>query len=232
MKKHLVKLQKLTIICTVLLTMICMFTIGAGAKNIVNINGIQFEHNDTVTYVAELKCGKIYGGINATLTYDASALEIIGESVNVPNLGLTAANYDNPGSVRFAGIDTNGFDFSNAKVLISVSFKIKSSVDSNISIKLDEIYDNDLTELNASEYQITEKISKGEFQGEIVDPNNYDDLKDASGNPVDIPKIESSQPKPADTNNLPIFIILGVAVVVVGVVAVVYLKKVKSKNNN
>ena len=225
MKKLLSKIKKVTNVCTILLMIMCMFSLTVGAEDTVNVNGTQFKVGDTVTYVAEFKCDKICGGINATLTYADSVLEIVENTVNVPNLGLTAANYENLGIIRFAGIDANGFDFSESKVLITVSFKLKGTGDNTISLKIDEIFDNDLAEIDASAYQLTEKISAGVYDGEIVDPNNYENIEGGSSIAVDSFGSANNQANQVNPNNIIIFVTLGAAVAVIVVVAVVYRRK-------
>ncbi|MBQ1991449.1 MAG: hypothetical protein II233_01545 [Clostridia bacterium] len=231
MSKIITKIQKLSIVCMVLFITASMFTIVAGAKSTVNINGIEYEHNETVTYVAEIKSDKLCGGLNAKITYDQSVLEVIGETVSMPDCGLTVANYETPGSIGIACTDVSGLDCSAGKVFFSASFKIKGTEDNTIKLEVEEIYDEQIVDMESSSYEITEKISVGEYSGEIVDPNNYEEYGISKGDLEKKPNSSVSTPNQGTPTNVTdsntiIYIIVGLVVVavIIAVVAVVYRK--------
>ena len=111
-------LKKSAACLLVVLTMIFVSISSVFADSPVTISGNQCSSGDTVTYICMIKIDKKLSGINATVKYPAASLELQKESVNVPNLGMTIANTNDEGRIRFIGVNAqDGFDFTEKKLL-------------------------------------------------------------------------------------------------------------------
>lgn len=218
------------IISTLIVVGIVLSTeiVTAFAADKVKINSKEFSTGDTVTYIADLKCDNSFAGLNVTLSYDNSSLELDEESLNVPNLGTTIANPDTEGIIRFAAVDAgSGFDFSEDKVLVSASFKIKDNAsDNDITISINEALGTDLQEIPDSKYSLKETIEKGEYSGQIVNPvDGAEMMSENSGMVVD----NNTQEQTTDTTDKSTFVwvVVGVAaaIVVLAIVGFAYRKK-------
>ena len=171
--------KKIIAVAVVTIIMATMLAVNAFATDTVKINGQDFNVCDTVTYTAVFKCEKICSGITASVTYDHNALELDKESVNVPNLGsLMVSNVETDGMVKFIGLDVvSGFDFTESKLLISMSFKVKEgATDNDIKIEISDITDIDTNIIPVESFSIEETVTSGTYSGDIVTPGDGNDL--------------------------------------------------------
>lgn len=208
--------------------MATMFSVSFFAADTVKINGETFNVGDTVTYTAVLKSEKICSGITAGVTYNDSALELDKESVNVPNLGsLNISNTDTAGEVKFIGLDAiKGFDFTEGKLLVSISFKIKDgAADNNIKLSITDIVDLETNVIASDGYTIEEKIIAGGYDGEIINPGNGEDIIEEDQ------KNQQSQKSNKEFDKTTIVWMIVAVLVVVAVLGTVVFKILKNRKN-
>lgn len=234
MKNVLSITKKLTVFLMITIIMATMFSVSFFATESVKINGESFNVGETITYTAVFKCEKLCSGVTATVTYDDSALELDKESVNVPNLGLLAiSNVDNPGVVKFIGIDVlNGFDFTKGDLLVSMSFKVKDgATDNDIKLELTELTDIDTNIISADSCTVEEAVQKGTYDGEIATLGDGDELiKEDQENKKDN-QTEESKTKGLDkTTSVWIIVVVLIAVAVIVTVVCKIFKNKKDKN--
>lgn len=223
--------KKITVFLMTMIIMATMFSVSFFATETVKINEEAFSIGDTITYTAVLKCEKICSGVTATVTYDDSALELDKESVNVPNLGLLAiSNTDNPGVVKFIGVDVvKGFDFTKGDLLVSMSFKIKDgAADNDIKLELTELTDIDTNAIPVDNCTVEESIQKGVYDGEIATLGDGEEIikQDKQNN-----QTQQNQSKELDKTTV-VWIIVAVLIVVAVAITVVckVLKNKKGEN--
>ena len=228
MKKILCLTKKVAIFLLVSIIMATMFSVNFFAVDTVKINGETFNAGDTVTYTAVLKSEKICSGITAGVTYDDSALELDKESVNVPNLGsLVISNTDTAGEVKFIGLDAmTGFDFTEGKLLVSMSFNIKDgATDSDIKLAITDIVDIDTNVISEDGYTVEEKVTSGDYDGEIITPGNGDEIIEEDQ------KNQQSQQSNTKLDKTTIVWIIVAVLVVVAVIVTVVLKILKNRKS-
>lgn len=217
-KKIIVSIFMMTII-------MCFGIISANATDI-KINGETFSNGDTVSYVADFQCDKAFAGINITVKYSVEVLELDKESVNVPNLGSMAiANTDTPGEIRFTATDIgSGFDFTEEKLLVSATFKVKDGATTgDIQTDVVELINTDLEDIDIDSYFIAEKLQKGNYDGTVVNPISGEEYIE-----------EESTSTPTDSKNSVVIFTVVIAVVLIGSVSVIVAvrnKKSGTKNN-
>lgn len=175
-------LKKSAMCLAVALTLIFMSVSSVFADNTVTISGNQCSSGDTITYICMIKLDKKLSGINATVKYPAASLELQKESVNVPNLGMTIANTNDEGEIRFIGVNAQeGFDFTEKKLLVSATFKVKSNAQNgSIEIDFEEVTDVDLAEVDMEKVLVEETVKKGSYDGSIVNPDSGDEYASPS----------------------------------------------------
>lgn len=234
MKNLLSVTKKATVFFMITIIMATMFSVSFFATDSVKINGESFNVGETITYTAVFKCDKICSGVTATVNYDDSALELDKKSVNIPNLGLLAiSNVDNPGVVKFIGIDVvKGFDFTNGDLLVSMSFKIKDSAkDNDIKLELSELTDIDTNIIQPDSCTVEESVQKGTYDGEVATLGNGDELMKQDQENKENNQTQQSQPKKLDkTTGVWIIVVVLIAVAVVVTVICKILKNKKGKN--
>lgn len=236
MKNVLSITKKLTVFLMITIIMATMFSVSFFATESVKINGESFNVGETITYTASFKCEKLCSGVTATVTYDDTALELDKESVNVPNLGLLAiSNVDNPGVVKFIGIDVlNGFDFTKGDLLVSMSFKVKDgAVDNDIKLELTELTDIDTNIIPADSCTVEESIQKGTYDGEVATLGDGDEIiKQDQENKKNNPT-QQSQPEELDkTTSVWIIVVVLIVVAVIVTVVCKVLKNKKGENTD
>lgn len=228
MKKILYLSKNIAIFLVMFIIMATMFSVNFSAADTVKINGETFNVGDTVTYTATLKSEKICSGITAGVTYNDSALELDKESVNIPNLGsLTISNTDTAGEVKFIGLDAmTGFDFTEGKLLVSMSFKVKEgAADNDIELSITDIVDLETNVIISDSYTVEEKITAGGYDGEIITPGNGDDIiKEDQKN-------QQSQKSNKEFDKTTIVWIIVAVLVVVAVLGTVVFKILKNRKN-
>ena len=234
MKNILSITKKVTVFLMITIIMATMFSVSFFATESVKINDESFNVGETITYTAVFKCEKKLSGVTATVTYDDSALELDKESVNVPNLGLLAiSNVDNPGVVKFIGIDVvKGFDFTQGDLLVSMTFKVKDSAkDNDIKLELTELTDIDTNVIQPDSCTVEEAVQKGTFDGEIATLGDGDELiKQDQENKKNNPTQQSQAKELNKTTSVWIIVIVFVIVAVVVTVVCKVLKNKKGKN--
>ncbi len=72
--------------------------------------------------------------VDVSIYYDSSLLELIPESLELPELSGYLANTDLAGEVRFNSISINGFDFSEGGMISKVQFRAVNTSVGNITI--------------------------------------------------------------------------------------------------
>ncbi len=229
MKKYFSLIKKATAFFTMAVVMVSMFTVCAFAADTVKINGEAFNKGDTVTYTVMFKCDKVCSGINARVEYDEASLELDKESVNIPNMGpLAISNPDAPGVVKFIGTDVvTGIDFTEEKLMVSMSFKIKDeAVDNEIKFGVSELTDVDVETIPVESCTINESVTAGEYDGEITTLGNGDEIieNDKKNN------ANNDQKQPISKTTV-VWIIVG-ALVVISVGVSIALKLVKKPVTN
>lgn len=234
MKNILCIAKKVTVFLAITIIMTTMFSVSFLATETVKINGHDFAVGDTVTYTANFKCEKACSGITATVAYDDASLELDADSVNIPNLGMLAiANTENAGKVSFIGIDAmKGFDFTEGKLLVSISFKVKDGAkDNDIKLEITEVTDTDTNTVTAEGYTVAESVSGGEYDGEITTLSNGDDIiEEDQKNKKEESANTQQQTQPEKVNKTTVVWIIVAVIVAVAVIGTVAMKVLKKKN--
>ncbi len=231
MKRIFSLTKKITAVFIMTVVMASVFSVCTYAADTVKINGETFNKGDTVTYSVMFKCDKKCSGINAGVTYDQASLELDKESVNIPNLGsLAIVNPDTLGVVKFIGTDVGqGIDFTEEKLLVSMSFKIKDdAVDTDLKFEMIELIDIDLENVSEDSYTFNESVAAGEFEGEITTLGNGDDIIEKDKKEIQA-SMTTEAKKPMSKSTV-VWIIVG-ALVVVAIVVSVAIKVVNNKSS-
>ncbi|MEE0930281.1 MAG: hypothetical protein UIM53_04725 [Acutalibacteraceae bacterium] len=219
------KTLKRVIASIFMVAIIMCFGITSAVAAEIEINGETFNNGDTVTYVADFQCNEAFAGINITVKYPDTILELDKESVNVPNLGnMAIANTDTPGEIRFTATDIgSGFDFTEEKLLVSATFKVKDgTATGNIQTDVMELINTDLEDIDIDNYFIAEKLQKGNYDGTVVNPISGEEYIE-----------EESTTTPADSKNSVVIFTVVIAVVLIGSVSVIVaVKNKKSDKKN
>ncbi len=214
---------------TVLL--VCMMVVfGMINSYAVKINNNEFQSGDTITYIVQIKTDTRLSGLNGMIEYPKDSLELDKESLNIPELGdMVISNPDEEGVIRFVATNAGeGFDCSDTKLIVTVSFKVKEkATDSDIKFTVTEVTDVQLNDITLADNEIIKSVQKGKYEGKIVNPGNGEDIVD-DGAYIDVDSSDESSP---DSKNKTIMITLIVAVVLIAVVSVgVKLKNKKNEN--
>ncbi len=182
--KHTFK--KLTAVAAVIL-LIAMCALPAAADETITVNGREVSVGDTVTYefyIGELT--KSVAGMAGSIFYDPACLEIVDGSIGFDVL-KNAIYVIGDGSLTYAATNAiDGYDFEEDGLVITVAFEVLSTASGSagITYEISEIFANDdnLTDIEANEYVITEKISTNSYTGTNSAPYLGEDLDDtASG---------------------------------------------------
>ena len=226
--RKLPTIKNILLVAVILSAIFCANITTVFAAEGVKINDEKFNTGDTITYIVNLQCDKVCAGINATVTYPAESLTIVEDSINVPNLGMTIANSENEGQIKFAAVDAeDGFNFTEQNLLISVSFKIKDDAkDATIQTNIDEIIDVNLANIGIENYLISEKIEKGTYEGEIVNPGDGAEyIENDTGNAIPVDDSAVTEEQDSKTTVIIITVAVAAAVIILTSVAVVYKRK-------
>ncbi|MEE1057635.1 MAG: hypothetical protein UH239_10375 [Acutalibacteraceae bacterium] len=219
------KTIKRIIVSIFMMTIIMCLGITSANATDIKINGETFSNGDTLTYIADFQCDEAFAGINITVKYPVEVLELDKESVNVPNLGSMAiANTDTPGEIRFTATDIgSGFDFTEEKLLVSATFKVKDGATTgDIQMDVMELINTDLEDIDIDRYFIAEKLQKGNYDGTVVNPISGEEYIE-----------EESTSTPTDNKNSVVIFTVVIAVVLIGSVSVIVaVKNKKSGTNN
>lgn len=210
-----------------ILVIISMFPVGA--VETVEINNQKIEIGSTITFVSTLKCDTTISGLNVTVKYPSNSLEIVKDSVNTPNLGMTIANIDNDGEIGFTSLDAQkGLDFKENNLLISASFKVKDGAkNGEITTDIKEIIDMNMADIQPENYTSDCYVQAGEYDGNIIKPSSGDgDIEDISG-AKEIPVNDNNN----SNNNVIIIVVLAV-VIIFAVLIAIFGKKNKNKLKN
>lgn len=208
-----------------ILIIISMFPIGA--VETVEINNQKVEIGSTITFVSTLKCDTTISGLNVIVQYPSNSLELIKDSVNTPNLGMTIANTDKDGEIGFTSLDVQkGLDFKKDNLLISASFKVKDGAkDGKITMDIKEIIDMNTADIQPENYTSDCYVKAGEYEGNIIKPSSGNgDIEEISG-AKEIPVKDNNN----SNNNVIIIIIVLVVVIVFAVLIAIFGKKNKNK---
>lgn len=196
----------------------------------VKINNNEFQSGDIITYIVQIKTDTRLSGLNGMIEYPKDALELDKESLNIPELGdMVISNPDEEGVIRFVATNAGeGFDCSQTKLIVTVSFKVKEkATDSDIKFTVTEVTDVQLNDINLADNEIIKSVQKGKYEGKIINPGNGEDIVD-DGAYIDIDSSDESTP---DSKNKTIIITLIVAVVLIAVASIgVKLKNKKNEN--
>lgn len=217
------KVLKKAVVFLFLMSIIMCFSITSAGATEVKINGESFSSGDTVTYTAEFECKEPIAGINVTIKYPGAVLELDKESVNVPNLGnMPIANTDTTGEIRFTATDIgSGFDFTEQKLLVSATFKVKDEASAgDVQLDIVELINTDLEDVDIDKYFVAEKFEKGQYDGNVVNPDGGEEYLEEEETPTD------------SKNSIVIFTVIIAVVLIGGVSAVVAVKNKKDKNQN
>ena len=142
-----------------LLTVVMMLSLSitAFAAGDVTVNGEAVKSGDTVTYAYYLSGVKDpLEGAGAYITYDNTALEYVDGSIGFDVLSNAMYNME-PGKIYYSAIDViNGFDVSEEKMMVTLSFKVLDGAKGDLLIehKYDEIFTlvNEEVDLKEDEY--------------------------------------------------------------------------------
>ncbi len=101
---------------------------------------------DTVTYKVDLTAARLFENIQATVTYDSEKLELVRKSdvsalereIAIPNMGAVL-NMNLDGEVKFNASYTEGYNFTEEKLLITLDFVVKDTSYSEISLLVEEM---------------------------------------------------------------------------------------------
>ena len=212
-------LKKSAAFLLVFLTMMFVGVSSVFADNSVTISGNKCSSGDTITYICMIQTDKRLSGINATLKYPAASLELQKDTVNVPNLGMTIANTNDEGQIRFIGVNAQeGFDFTKKNLLVSATFKVKNDAkDGSIEINFEEVTDVELAEVDMEKLVVEETVKKGSYDGTIVNPDSGDEYIKEEAAPVD------------NKNTVIIVTAVSAAVIIIVLSVIVSLKRKKDE---
>lgn len=226
------RLKKLTAILIVSLMSIMILILASStafAVDKVKINGQECEKGSVITFICNLKCDEKVSGLNVIVKYPSESLEIIKETVNTPNLnGLAVANAEVDGEIRLCATEAGkGLDFSDNKLLVSTSFKVKdSAVDGDAVTYFNEIIDMDMVDIAPENYMTDEYVQIGEYDGEISTPGNGEqELKDGASHEAGIP-VE-------DEGNSNFVFVIVVVIIAVLIIAIAFVSvNIKKRSSN
>ncbi len=166
-----------------LLTVMC--AIPACADDAITVNGREVSVGDTVTY--ELYIGELEtaaAGVSGSVFYDSDCLEIVDGSIGfdvLNNAGYAVVS----SRLSFAATNAiNGYDFEEDGLVVTVAFEVLDTAagSTTITYEIDEIFANDdnLTDIEANEYVVTEKVSTNTYTGTNSAPYLGEDIDDES----------------------------------------------------
>lgn len=156
MKKYL-KIS-FAVIMTVLI--IAVSTVSAFAKGTLTLDEkAKAKVGDTITYTLKLgDCKDKLEGIQMYIIYDKSMLEIDASSLRFPELKGAVSNPNYKKGIAFNWTSvTNLVSFEKTKTLMTVNFKVKQAVSTNITYFISEMYGEDMTYFKS--FTLTDDIS-------------------------------------------------------------------------
>ena len=213
------------------LLLVCMIVaFGMINSYAVKINNNEFQSGDTITYIVQIKTATRLSGLNGMIEYPKDTLELDKKSLNIPELGdMVISNPDEEGVIRFVATNAGeGFDCSDTKLIVTVSFKVKEKAkDSDIKFTVTEVTDVQLNDITLADTEIIKSVQKGKYEGKIVNPGNGNDIVD-DGAYIDIGSTEEITP---DSKNKTIIITLTAAVVLILAASIGVKLKNKKKEN-
>lgn len=224
--KQIGKITRFLFLSCILL-IISMFPVGA--VETVKINNQKVEVGSTITFVSTLNCDTTISGLNVTVKYPSNSLEIVKDSVNTPNLGMTIANTDNDGEIGLTGLDAQkGLDFKENNLLVSVSFKVKDGAkNGEITTDIKEIIDMNMADIQPENYKSDFYVQTGKYEGDIIKPSSGNgDIEDISG-AKEIPVKDDNNNN--SNNNFIIIIVVLVVIIILAVLVAIFGKKNKNK---
>ncbi len=200
-----------------------LVALGIVQTSAVKINNNDFQEGDIITYIVQIKMDTPLSGINGMIEYPKDSLELDKDSINIPELGdMVISNPNEEGIIRFVATNANeGFDFSNTRLLVTASFKVKEKAkDCSIKFTVTEATDVQLQDVTLADNEIIRSVQKGKYEGKIINPGNGEDIVDG-GAYIDIDSSDSTDDsQPIDNKSKTIVITLVVAVVLIAVASV------------
>ena len=161
------------------------------AEDKITVNGESVSKGDTVTF--EYYMGGIKDPLEAagaTIEYDKKSLEYVEGSIGFGAFGNALYNIDDK-VIYYSAIDVvNGFDLSEEKLIVKLSFKVLNSAKGDIKIenKFTEIFtmvneDVDLTEKDYTSRTVVTVNAKEEPNSDVhkgVDANKIEEYEQSS----------------------------------------------------
>ena len=220
------------ILVTLLLINLLVF-MGIINCSAVKINNNNFRDGEKLTYIVQIKTDTRLSGLNGTIEYSVDTLELDKDSINIPELGdMVISNSDEAGVIRFVATNAGeGFDFSNTKLVVTVTFKVKEKAkDADIKFTVVEATDLQLSDITLADNEVIQSIQEGEYNGTIVNPGNGDNFVDDGSYILvdDSDNTTVSEQQATDSKSKTIIFTLIVAVVLIVAASVV----VRIKNRN
>lgn len=158
-------------------------TAYADAENTCTVNDNSFNCGDTLTYTLKIKSASDkFSGINVSLYYDPSCLELDAGRISVPVFSNAIFTSEPSGEIRFSAINAaQGYDLRKGGTVIAAPFKIKSGAKekTDITFSIKEAYGMDIeNNEGAVDFETQVEIKNGENdERDIVAPQNIDEIE-------------------------------------------------------
>lgn len=173
------KISKSTVSLVVALIMLLMSTqLVAFADEKLTVNGTEVSKGDIVTY--EYYVGGIDDAVCAAgcyIEFDPEFLEYVDDSIGFDVLNNALINFKNvkDGSIYYSAVNAiNGYDMSDSKLVVSISFKVLDTAKGSTEIThtFDEFFtvEDDSTDITSKEYTDSENIDVNTFDGKNTSP--------------------------------------------------------------
>ena len=231
----MVKCKKSKVTIGFLLVVILMFSSMTTVFASTKVNDKEVKVGDTVSYVLKLKDikEKKLVGINVSIKYDDTSLEILKDTATLPAFADAIYNLDKTGMIYFNAINVaKGYPITDDTIIFSVSYKVKDNAKDNIEIKanIEEIYSDYDTSgpIEAKGYEVVETVQEGTLP-DIVKPSSVEEIE-ASVSEADKDATTTSNPTSQTNSNTLIMVIGGV--IVAGLLITVVILTVKMKNRS
>ncbi len=112
-----------------------IITLSGFAGSAVTVNQHEVHEGDTIEYsVHAVACPSGIQAIDMSVFYDSASLEYVSDSASAPAVPDAMMNTEPLGEVRYNAISVDGYDFSDDSVLLTLKFKVKDELTSDISL--------------------------------------------------------------------------------------------------
>ncbi len=153
-----------------LLTLLTIMPTTAFADGDITVNGVSVNKGDIVTY--EYYVGGVkdsVAGAGCYIKYDTNCLEYVDGSIGFDIFNNAMHNIKaDDGTIYFSAVNAYGYDLSQERMVVTVSFKVLETATGNITIKneFDEFFtlENEDTDLTEDQYTDREETTVNTYQ--------------------------------------------------------------------